>query len=294
MPKTELTIALGNHAHTRALRDGRVSLPEHRLAFEDVAPISKAFRHMVRGAAYDLSEMAASTYLLARAQGVPITALPIFLTRGLHHGAMVRLPGVSGPKGLEGRAVAVNRGYTVTTSVWARAILALEHGVDLASVTWVPTAEEHVADWSTPDNVAPPRKGQDIADFLGQGDIVAATGVSDVAGAVPLIDDFESAAVAALRRGFYPINHLLVAKNSVLNAAPDLPRQVFTAFAEAKRLGAQPMPWSAVLDDPLPYGLAPNHAMMDLLIRQCAAQGILDRVMRPEAVFASAVADLVA
>ena len=300
MPKTELTIALGDHAQTRAVRDGHVGLPDHKLVFKDVAPISKAFRQMVRNAAFDVSEMAATTYLLARAQGVPITALPIFLTRGLHHGAMVRRPDIAGPKALEGKAVAVNRGYTVTTSVWARAILALEHGVDLAAMTWVPTAEEHVPNWSLPRNVAAPRVGVDVATLLARGDVVAATGLKDVPATVPLIDDPIEAGLAALQRGFYPINHLLVVRDAVLDAAPDLPHQLFAAFAEAKRRSSMacattnmPSRAEGLLDDPLPYGLAPNLEMFDLLIGQCVVQGILEGHIRAEDLFPASVSDLV-
>ena len=47
-----------------------------------------AFRRMVRELAYDVSEMALTTYLTARAHGKPFTALPVFLVRGFHHGAI--------------------------------------------------------------------------------------------------------------------------------------------------------------------------------------------------------------
>jgi len=59
-----------------------------------------------------------------------------------HHGAILyntRL-GIRSPKDLEGRRVGVNRGYTVTTGVWARSILQHEHGVDLQKITWVLSA----------------------------------------------------------------------------------------------------------------------------------------------------------
>ena len=48
------------------------------------------------------------------------------------------------PKDLEGRKVGVNRGYTVTTGLWARGVLQSEYGVDLNKITWVPTDDEHV------------------------------------------------------------------------------------------------------------------------------------------------------
>ena len=106
-----------------ALKDGRVEPRGYELAFEEVEPVTRAFRVMCRELAYDVTEMAATTYFVAREHGKPFTALPVFLTRGLHHGAVLaHEPG--NPKELEGRRVGVNRGYTVTTGVWARGILA--------------------------------------------------------------------------------------------------------------------------------------------------------------------------
>ena len=69
--------------------------------------------------------MAITTYICARAHGKRFTALPIFPMRAFHHGAIVcnTKAGIQSPKDLEGRKVGVNRGYTVTTGVWARGIL---------------------------------------------------------------------------------------------------------------------------------------------------------------------------
>ena len=87
----------------------------------------KGFRRMVRELEFDVSEMALTTYLTAREHGVAFTALPIFLVRGFHHGAIRynTRSAIREPKDLEGRRVGVNRGYTVTTGVWARGILAV-------------------------------------------------------------------------------------------------------------------------------------------------------------------------
>src|SRR5439155_547600 len=140
-----------------ALKDGRVEPRGYTLRFEEVQPITKAFRIMCRDLAFDVCEMAATTYLVARDYGKPFTALPVFLTRGLHHTAVkARRPG--NPKELEGQRVGVNRGYTVTTGVWARGILASEYGVDLDRVTWVRSDDEHVAEFRPPPNGVEPNR----------------------------------------------------------------------------------------------------------------------------------------
>ncbi len=131
----------------RGAQDGGVTPRGFRFEFEEVPVLVDAFRRMVRGLEFDVSEMALTTYLVAKAHGARFTAVPVFLVRGFHHGAVFHDPAsdVRSPKDLEGRRVGVSRGYTVTTGVWARAVLQEEYGVDLDKVTWVLSGDEHVA-----------------------------------------------------------------------------------------------------------------------------------------------------
>src|ERR687885_2862256 len=97
----ELTTVTRMSPLNEALKDGRVAPEGYAFEFEEVTPITKAFRIMCRELAYDVCEMAATTYLVARDHGKPFTALPVFLTRGFHHRAAVaREPG--DPKALHG------------------------------------------------------------------------------------------------------------------------------------------------------------------------------------------------
>lgn len=293
-----VTRSQGNNA---ALKDGTVTPVGCAFSFEEVPVLVHAFRRMVRELAYDVSEMAFTTYLCAKAAGKPITALPIFLVRGLHHGAIVHSGAVRAPADLAGQRVGVNRGYTVTTGVWARGILQDYYGVDPASVTWVRSGDEHVAEYRPPANVT--AAGGDLADLVRSGDLAAAIGVTGLA---PVISDPESVAYEALRRdGLYPINHLVVIRDESLGHAA----AVFAAFAEAKqqyvsRLDTitDPTPtdvmYRRVRDitgaDPLPYGIAPNRAMIDLLVEHAVRQRILDRAPAIDELFAPDTLDLTA
>ena len=133
MGRPRFTAVSRTQGNNRALKEGQVGLPDFDLDFEEVPVLVKGFRRMVRELAYDVCEMALTTYLCAKAHGVGFTALPIFLVRDFHHGNMMwnTTLGMNSPKDLEGRRVGVNRGYTVTTGVWARSILQDEHDVDL-------------------------------------------------------------------------------------------------------------------------------------------------------------------
>src|SRR6185295_5106174 len=132
-PRPRLKTALVRRGHTQPLMDGTIALRGVEFEVEDVPNIITAFRRMVRGLEFDVSEMAMTTYLCARAHGKPFTAIPVFPMRAFHHGAIVynTTAGIRTPKDLEGRKVGINRGYTVTTGLWARSILQHEHGVDL-------------------------------------------------------------------------------------------------------------------------------------------------------------------
>src|ERR1700745_3327936 len=143
--------------NNKALKDGTVKPKTFEFDFIEVDPLIAAFRRMVRGSEFDICEMAITTYICARAHGKPMTAVPVFLVRAFHHGAIVvnAKSGIRTPKELEGRKVGVNRGYTVTTGVWARSVLQDEHRVDLSKATWVLSGDEPVAECRPPANVVP-------------------------------------------------------------------------------------------------------------------------------------------
>jgi ABC-type nitrate/sulfonate/bicarbonate transport system substrate-binding protein len=301
-----VTRTQGNNA---ALKDRTVVPHGFSFEFEEVPVLIHAFRRMVRELEFDVCEMAITTYLCAKAFGKRFTALPIFLVRGFHHGAIVvnAKSGIGEPKDLEGRRVGVNRGYTVTTGVWARGILAREYGVDLDRVTWVLSGDEHVAEYRPPANVVPVEPGGDLGAMLASGELAAAIGIeTDDPDVVPLIPDAAEAGFAALeRRGLYPINHLVVVKDELLEANPALAPAVFTAFAEAKdqyvdrlRAGAIEAPTATdrmharVLEitgsDPLPYGVEPNRAVIEELLDHAVSQRILERRPDVDSLFAVA------
>jgi 4,5-dihydroxyphthalate decarboxylase len=285
-----------------ALKDGTVTPRRFTFDFEEVDPLISAFRRMVRELEFDVCEMAFTTYLCAKEHGKRFTALPIFLVRGFHHGAIVARE-VRDPKELEGERVGVNRGYTVTTGVWARGVLADEYGVDLDKVTWVLSGDEHVAEYRPPANVVPLSPGENLGELVVEGELAAAIGVEHPA-LVPLIADATEAGFDALRsRGSYPINHLIVVKDELLERDPDLATDVFDAFAEAKNIYverlranaiANPTPsdrmYKRVLEitgaDPLPYGIEPNRSTIEELIEHAVRQKILARRPAIEALFA--------
>jgi len=312
MTRPQFKTVIRTQGNNQALRDGSVKPRTFDFEFEEVPVLIDGFRRMVRGLEFDICELAITTYICAKAYGKRFTAIPVFLVRAFHHGAILynTNSGIRTPKDLEGKRVGVNRGYTVTTGVWARGILQDEYGVDLSKITWVLSGDEHVAEYRPPSNVVPMEKGKKMSELLASGELEAAIGVEANSPDVkPLIPNALDAGLTALRqRGHYPINHLVVVKDEVLEAHPDLAADLFNTFAEAKRLyldrlKAAKIEQPTAMDklhqrvmeitgDPLPYGVEPNRRVLEELIRHAVAQKIIDRPIAIEELFASGTLSL--
>ncbi len=317
--KVRLKTVTRTQGANRALKNGSVQPYRATLEFEEVPVLVHAFRRMVRQLEFDVCEMAFTTYLCAKAFGVRMTALPVFLVRGFHHGAIVRRSDgpLREPADLVGTRVGVNRGYTVTTGVWARAILAEEHGVDLDQITWVVSDDDHVAAYSPPPNVVPLDPGQELDELLENGALSAIVGATaQPPDTEPFIPEPEEAGFRALaQRGFYPINHTIVVRDELLDDDPALAADLFEAFAEAKSRYVEQLHrpvaggtaddgaagpdviYRRVMEitggDPLPYGIQPNCAMIEKLIDHALRQRILPEPPAVDALFAPATRNLV-
>ena len=307
-----LKTALGDYGHTLALRDGTLSSERVRFDYEDVTPILRAFPRMAAlEPEFDLAEMAFSTYLLARAHGRRITALPIFPLRGFHHGAMIyrAASGIAGPAGLAGRRVGL-RSMGQTTGVWVRGILASQYGLDLGAVTWVLVEQEHVREFVPQGPNIEKRPGANLMDMLGAGDIDAtlAAGRFEESDEVKiLIPEPMKAAHRWFRdEGIYPINHAIVVRDELLEANPWLAAEVFSLFQASKEAYVRrlerdgpAMPadqsWQStatVVGDPLVHGLAPNRKVLDTIIGFARAQSLLTEDVALDDLFAAGTHEL--
>jgi 4,5-dihydroxyphthalate decarboxylase len=290
--------------------DGTVRPDGLELQYVQIDPITSAFRRMVRNLEFDICEMALSTYLCAKSYGKPITAIPVFLKRGFHHGSIVCNvnSGIKTPKDLEGRTIGVNRGYTVTTGLWARGILQTEYGVDLRTITWAATEDEHVAEYQAPGNVDYSHRGKSVIDLLRFG-IGAAVG--DIRPDPPdiqrLIPDARDAGFAYFRKtGVYPINHALVIKDSLLTEEPQLAQVLFRAFQKAKKIYLAHLDAGQnlsvpdetaianmqVVGDPLSFGVGANRKALETIVQFAVDQQIIQEAFRPEDLFPPNTLDL--
>jgi 4,5-dihydroxyphthalate decarboxylase len=298
-----LTIALGNYGLTKPIKQAGPDFGQLSLRFVEVEQIVPMMRRMCRGLEFDICEMAFTTYVCARAAGLPFTAIPLFVTRNFHHWAIFynEKSGIRTPKDLEGRKVGVNRGYTVTTGLWARGILQSEYGVDLDKITWMPTDDEHVLGFKAPGNVDYSFRGKPMKDLLLSGVVDAALGEVgvDAPEIKPLIPNAHNAAFDFFRNtGIYPINHGVVVKNALLKEMPWITAELTRAFEASKaeylkNLKANEISaWdkaatvnAAVVGDPFPFGIEKNRKALEAITQFAFDQHMVPRKYSVEELF---------
>jgi 4,5-dihydroxyphthalate decarboxylase len=316
-----LTTAVRTHGNTAALKRGEVAVQGATLDFKEVEPQILAFRQMVRDVAFDVCELAPTTYIIAKAYGAPFTAIPIFFERRFHHaGLLVRDDaGIRAPEDLEGKKVGV-RAYSVTTGVWTRGILVNEFGLDSSKVTWVVDDEEHVTQLKLPANVQHVPQGKSLASMMASGEIQAGFAANAGIGREgppkagwqakerketgnyrELFDDPEALDAAWYRRtGIYPMHSTLVVKDEILKAQPWIAKSLFDAFDQSKNIYVDQLrrgeaggkndaryleQMQVVGDDPLPYGLDINRRSIETLILYAFQQGLIPRKVNVEELF---------
>ena len=276
-----LRTALGKSPLVRALKDGAVTSDRLRFDFVDVDPITRAFRRMVRTLEFDLCEIALTTHAQARAFGKPITALPVVLLRGFHHGALIcrRDSPLRGPADLPGKRIGV-RAWSQTTGVWVRGVLQNEYGVAPESMAWITEEDAHVQEFQDPPFVQRIAPGQSLPAMLLAGEIDAAIALAgvDAAQTRAVIPHADEAAAAWYRKTrAYPVNHVVVVKDALLAECPWLAQELMRLFLESKRLAPKvPSPLTSLVgDDTEPYGVAANQPAIDLLLRYAAQQKLI-------------------
>jgi 4,5-dihydroxyphthalate decarboxylase len=285
--KVKLFTLMGGYPNTMALKDGRLASSMVELDFADVKVSNTAFKPLVREAKFDLGELAIVTFLQAKTYGKPYELIPLTVVgRGqLHTIAYNPEHGQLGPRDLNGKTVGV-RAYTQTTGVWVRGILAESYGVDLDSIRWVTFEEGHVAEYTDPPNVRRAPQGKQLVQMLIDGEIDAAI-VGDKfpdPRLKPLIPEPEAANRQwSESHGGVPINHMLVIREALAKSRPDVVREVYRLFLQAKRQefgrsGVPPL-------DPWRSGIEANRRSLEIVIDYAFKQGLIPRRLAVDDLF---------
>jgi 4,5-dihydroxyphthalate decarboxylase len=278
----ELESVIGLYAHTQALRGGLVTSNRVNLNLVEYAVTNRAFKPAANDLAFQVSELALVTYMLARDLGQPLVGVPIVMMRQPAFASLVcRVDSkLSTPRDLEGGVIGV-RSYTQTTGVWLRGIIGDEYGVDISKLRWTTLEGAHLEAYEDPPTAT---RAADVEKpllkMLLDGDVDAAVGVDGAATNPELrtvIPDAERAeAEWTARTGIETINHGLVTLKSVADANPWLKDELVALLDRAKArmnefAGGGHYPPGQV---PGKSGLEPNRKAIDTLARYAYEQQI--------------------
>jgi 4,5-dihydroxyphthalate decarboxylase len=315
-----LSIAVGDYDRVRPLMDRTVPIDGVDPVFMRLSPEEIFFRAM-RRAEFDVCELSLSSFCLRTARGDnPYVGIPVFPSRAFRHTSIfIRTDrGIARPEDLRGRRIGVPE-YQLTANVWARAILADDHGVQPSDITWVragltdPGRVEKVAVALPPAiRLEDAPSHRTLSDMLDDGEIdgvIAPRSPRGFERGDPRIFWLFPDPIAAgqdyfRRTGIFPIMHLLGLRRSLAEAHPWLPAALLKAFEASKRLAMErladesaakvTLPFVEVQvrnaralmgADYWPYGVDANRTVLDAFLRHHHAQGLSSRQLAAEELF---------
>jgi 4,5-dihydroxyphthalate decarboxylase len=306
MPKKlALSLACGDYEITRPLIDGTVEPDGIDLTILTGAGSRERHWRMARNNEYDISEFNACAYFMARDRGARWNALPVFLHRRFRHGFVFinTSKGIEKPTDLIGRKVG-GTNFQPAGSIWIRGILEEYYGVPHQKMTWFTERAEDVAFTPAPGlkiEMIPPEKSLD--DMLAAGELDAMIsptfpkpflrGDKRIA---RLFHNYKEVEIDYFRRtGIFPIMHVTVIRQEILNENPWAAASLVRAFDKAKQIAYErvrnprvvPLAWfSAAWEeqnellgrDPWTYGLgAANRKNLEAAVHYTHQQGLIAR-----------------
>lgn len=265
---------------------------------------------------FDIAEMAIATYAKARQQGIPLIALPLFTSgrRFVQPGFQVAArSGIRDLSELRGRTVAAPQ-YWMSSSIWQRQILQEMYGVAPEDMTWVtlqpermsalhiPAAVEHRLDTSGRTARELAEQGEIDASLTPGGGPARPPGEPD--SLVPAYPDRRAAQRAYYERtGIFPIMHITVVKQELVDRQPHVVESLCDAYARAKQIvqvwrgptrsespsaGETTEEMVELMgDDPWAYGIGPNRKALEAFVQTACDQELVDRKFEVEELFAA-------
>ena len=138
--KQSLVIQVPQACWTQALLDGKVKVDSFPVVFEPSVfdrQTSKRLRGEVEEKYAGTEQVLTDLIVrISRGNEPDLTALPIFVTRGMVHRKLVMRRGPLGPKDLGGRLIGMGR-VLGATSVFLRGLLKDEFGVERSQARWM-------------------------------------------------------------------------------------------------------------------------------------------------------------
>lgn len=328
MNKIDLTLACEAYDRTDALREGRVQPDGINLVYLPLSP-QETFWRMLRHLEFDVAEMSLSAWTVAKSRGEDrIIAIPVFTSREFRHSAIyINVDSkIATAQDLRGKRVGVPE-YMLTAVVWARGILESEYGVAPKDMLWLtggqeePGREERIPLKKPPGvSIEPIPSGRTLSAMLDAGELDAVI--------TPLLPSVYARRSPRVRRlfpnfreverdyykktGIFPIMHTVCMKTSLYEKCPWIAQSLYKAFRQSRDEAVArlfdtnalriSLPWvvaeaeesqAAFADgDFWPYGIGPNRKTIQQLIDYLKLQGLLEREVRIEELFAPNTFDM--
>jgi 4,5-dihydroxyphthalate decarboxylase len=244
--KIPLTLACGDYEIIRALKEGQVEPDGIDLTV--LTEMDSTTRHwrFIRNRDFDMAETSASSYIVAKDRGEPVTALPVFLHRRFRHGFVFinTTKGIKSPKDLIGRKVGI-KSFLVTAGHWMRGILEHEYGVPHKSLQYFAELDEDI-EFTPPADLNITRLPHDrsVEKMLAEGEldaVIHSSIIKPLAAGDPrvgrLFPDFKAEEIAFYKKtGIFPIMHVMGIKQDIVDRHPWVPINMFHAFQKAKAI----------------------------------------------------------
>jgi 4,5-dihydroxyphthalate decarboxylase len=281
------------------------------------------FRRQSQFAEFEASEMSLSTLIMMIARGDDrFVGIPVFPSRQFRHKDIYvnSDAGIDSPSDLMGKDVGILE-YQMTAALWVRGILKHEYDVPAEKINWwtgglrQPGYVARMAH-DLPANVSLQVIPEDrtLEGMLELGELSALVTVNPPEALVQgspavhrLFSDYRAVERDYYKRtGFFPIMHIVALRRDVYERHPWIALNLVEAFTEAKLAGyrrlaalgtlAISLPWLASEleendelfgGDPFPYGLEPNRAVLEAMTLYSYEQGLANRQVAIEELFAA-------
>ena len=313
MEKLRLTLSCNEYDRTRFLVDGTVQA--EGIALDIIAlPSEQRHARFARNLEFDVCELQMGVFLGWIGRGAPFSAIPVFPHRKFCHGNVVvcSASGIRRPEDLAGKTIGM-RAHFNPVSLWMRGILQEEHGVPARSLKLCTNQQEQVPGWQPPEWMAIERlpPGQKIEDVLPRGEIdacmlpeISPKLIRNTPGVARLWPNFREMEKAYyLRTKIFPIRHVVVVKNAILERHPWVARSLVDAFTKAKEIGIKHVSdtrrsflawYGAELEeerelfgaDAWPYNIKDNRVALETMTRYAEMVGITERQLEIKELFA--------
>ena len=311
--KLHLALACGDYEIIHALKDGSVKADGIELTV--LTDMTSDVRHwrMIRNREFDVAELSMSNYLIARYQGLPLAAIPVFLHRRFRHGFIFinSQKGIEKPTDLIGKKVGL-RNFQATNNLWLRGILEHEYQVPHKKIHWIKQDEEEVV-FAPPGDLKLERvgAGKNVEKMLVEGELDALIHPELIQPVLDrdkrvkrLFQNYKELEVDYYKRtGIFPIMHTAAIKKEIVEQYPWVPLNLMEAFQRAKEIAYErmenprrvPLAWfrhaleeqeDILGGDPWIYGLGEaNRKNLETLIQYSYEQGLIGKKPAVEELF---------